>query len=567
MCLQIQEAYRLGDHRLANIEITPPQTDRELALSANLVYVPETSVFGHLHVYIDHHTGEEHEDPGWKPPRRTNGPPTESLPKYVRPIFARVRREDEWYECRRILVKEEVLPLCRTHPIRAELELQHFGRHVFEHESDQAKNDMPVVSLPHLDFIDGFGVFQNSYRTLMGFYFTPAGLGEEERFRPGSIFPIALGPHASDFGDVIKALKTKAHLDAGIVMTIRAETVRVCAFAMCYIGDMPQQAENSGFKGPREHKFCGCCFAASGQRAVNPDVMLKFDHITHGRFYIETLEMQQMLHRSLQTASERKQYYTQWGMAEDIPALPRLSPALDLVMSRPTDAAHSEYNGLGNLMHYLLRDGILTKSARSEYAIQRRTWPFPPGWPRLQSPVHHLSSYKMSHHAQWIVIIPAFLLNWLKREHIRPRFWDQAKNFEKDPIELIIETTAAIAKSTTVLMGTRVSRRDRYLMGDIIYRARYLFNQLCLFAAVASTRSAAASQAGTPGVHVIDEPALQDGVADDSGRALQYQNDTLRPNIHAAVHFPVFAEEYALPINCNTLTGENLHRLMSDFRQ
>ncbi|KAK4117995.1 hypothetical protein N657DRAFT_465176 [Parathielavia appendiculata] len=344
-------------------------------------------------------------------------------------------------------------------------------------------------------------------------------------------------------------------------MTIRNETVRVCAFAMCYIGDMPQQAENSGFKGPRAHKFCRCCFAASGQCAVNPDVMLKFDHITHGRFHIQTLEMQQMLHRSLQTASERKQYCAQWGMAEDIPALPRLSPALDLVMSRPTDAAHSEYNGLGNLMHYLLRDGILTKSARSEYAIQLRTcWPFPPGWPRLQFPVHHLSSYKMSHHAQWIVIIPAFLLNWLKREHIRPRFWDQAKDYEKDPIKLIIETTAAIAKSTTVLMGARVSRRDRYLMGDIIYRARYLFNQLCLFAAVASTRSAAASQAGTPGVHVIDEPALQDGVADNSGGALQYQNDTLRPNIHAAVHFPVFAEEYALPVNCNTLTGENLHR-------
>ena len=247
-------------------------------------------------------------------------------------------------------------------------------------------------------------------------------------------------------------------------------------------------------------------------------------------------------------------------MAEDLPVLPRLSPALDLVMSRPIDAAHSEYNGLGNLMHFLLRDGILTKSARSEYAIQLRTWPFPPGWPRLQSPVHHLSSYKMSHHARWIVIIPALLLNWLKREHIRPRFWDQAKNHEKDSIELIIETTAAIAKSTTVLMGTRVSRRDRYLMGNIIYRARYLFNQLCLLAAVTSTGSSGASHAGTPGVQVIDESVLQDGVVDDSGRALQYQNDTLRPNIHVAVHFPEFAEEYALPVNCNTLTGENLHR-------
>ena len=334
---------------------------------------------------------------------------------------------------------------------------------------------------------------------------------------------------------------------------------------MCYIGDMPQQAENSGFKGPRAHKFCRCCFASSGQRAVDPDVMLKFDHITHGRYHIQTLEMQHMLHHHLQTVSERKRYCTQWGMAEELPALARLSPALDLVMSRPVDAAHSEYNGLGNLMHFLLRDAILTKAARAEYAMELRTWPFPPGSHRLQSPVHHLSSYKMSHHAQWIIVIPAFLLNWLKKKHVRSRFWNHVQNQypDKDPVELIIETTAAIARSTTLLMGTRMSRIDRYNMADIIYRARHMFNELCLFASV-TTGSAAASRIGTP---VEAEPvgaqpggSVVDEALDDSGRALQYQNDTLRPNIHASSHFPAFAEEYALPVNCSALTGENLHR-------
>ena len=97
-------------------------------------------------------------------------------------------------------------------------------------------------------------------------------------------------------------------------------------------------------------------------------------------------------------------------------------------------------------------------------------------------------------------------------------------------------------------------------MNRIIYRARHLFNQLCLFAAVTSTGSAAGSLAGTPG----PQPAV-DAFADTldntgSGRSLQYMNDTLRPNIHVATHFPAFAEEYASPVNCNTLTGENLHR-------
>ncbi|KAK3896333.1 hypothetical protein C8A05DRAFT_20664, partial [Staphylotrichum tortipilum] len=94
----------------------------------------------------------------------------------------------------------------------------------------------------------------------------------------------------------------------------------------------------------------------------------------------------------------------------------------------------------------------------------------------------------------------------------------------------------------------------------IVYRARHLFNQLCLFAAVTSVGSAGASAAGTqPGTTgvVADVDAPENA---ESGRSLQYMNDTLRPNIHVGVHFPDFAEEYALPVNCNTLTGENLHR-------
>ena len=187
LCLQIQGAYRAGE--IADIT----QSNQELVLSAALEYIPETNVFGHLHVYVDKHTGEEHKDPGWKPPRQTKGTSPMPFPKYAKPAFAKARG-NEWYECRRIIVRGEARPLAHTHPIRAELELQHFGRQQFERDWDQSNDaNIPVVSFPHLDFIDGFGVFQNSYRTLMGFYFTPAGLWWEERSRPGSIFPLVLG--------------------------------------------------------------------------------------------------------------------------------------------------------------------------------------------------------------------------------------------------------------------------------------------------------------------------------------------------------------------------------------
>jgi hypothetical protein len=34
----------------------------------------------------------------------------------------------------------------------------------------------------------------------------------------------------------------------------------------------------------------------------------------------------------------------------------------------------------------------------------------------------------------------------------------------------------------------------------------------------------------------------------------------MRPNIHMGVHYPMIAEEYSLPVNINTLIGENYHR-------
>lgn len=169
----------------------------ELVLSTDPVYIPESLVYSHIDVHVDRHFGEEHHDPGWKlPKQRANSKrPPEPYPKYIAPVYQHTRRDEEWYLARRMVVGgEDVVPLCHTHPIRAELELDWWGRAVFEGEWDQAREgNLPVVSFPHIDFIDGFGVFSNSYRTLMGFYFTPAGLSQRERARPGNIFPIVLG--------------------------------------------------------------------------------------------------------------------------------------------------------------------------------------------------------------------------------------------------------------------------------------------------------------------------------------------------------------------------------------
>ncbi|KAL7625329.1 hypothetical protein AAE478_004545 [Parahypoxylon ruwenzoriense] len=586
LALQVQEGLlhddndqRINDqHDLMN----PPHEEDELVLLSSVVYIPETSAYSLLSVYCDYRFGETLQNP--TPPQLRFGARSSKKdihwPKYDEPRFRERDSENEYYYVRRMLVfnqevqgqemndefvtteKKTIIPLCHTHPIRGELELNVYGRHKFEFEWDQKlPNSKPVVTLPYINFIDGFGVFSNSYRSLMGNYITPAGLSAANRLRPGNIFPLVLGPHGSDFGDVVKALGTLGILDRGVNMTIDEEETMVCAFIICFTGDMPQQAENSGFKGPRAQKFCRSCYVTSGR--LGQSTMLDFDIEKHGRFHHQIKQMQYTMANKLTDTATKDAYGSQWGMANPLPPLESISPALDLVLSRPFDPAHSEYNGLSNLMHFLLRDGILTPGAVASYSLELRTWPFPPGSRRLQSPKHHLASYSMSAHATWSIIIPAFLRGWLKDDYIRTSFYREASLYG-NPVDIIIKTCTAIAKSNTLLVGSNASVSDRNNMRALVKRARELFNQLCIFAS-RSLGSRAGSRAGS--VAPVQQPApgtrAPNPLGEDtavSTRSAQYMNDTLRPNIHIAVHYPDFAEEYGLTVNCNTLTGEDLHR-------
>ncbi|KAF7532596.1 hypothetical protein G7054_g7828 [Neopestalotiopsis clavispora] len=574
LALQIQEAFPLECERMPAVQLDPDQEFNELILTSALTYIPETSLYSHVSVYVDKYHGEDHEDPGWKPPaeRRQRPQAARAFPKYYQPNHVPERTEDQWHMVRRIIHNNTVVPLCHTHPIRADLELAHYSREYFEQTWDVTKPDAkPVKSFPYICFIDGFGVYRNSYRTLMGIYITPAGLSSTERNRPGNIFPLALGPHASEFSDVLKALKTLKYLDGGQVMDVNDKSVIVCAFPLCFTGDMPQENENSGFKGPRAKKYCRFCIIQSGEVAIPPVPEVTADMVQRGRYHNQIIEMQSAM-KELPNGSQQDRYGTQWGIATPEPPLAQIFPALDLILTRPMDAAHSEYQGLTTLMHFLLRDGILSKSGRAEYAIELRVWPFPLGVRRLMSPVHHLSSYKQSEHAVWSLVAPAMLRHWLRKEHIQPRFYDHASAMESDtdPVDLVVQTCVAITKSHTVLMGKKVSQEDRRNVFQIIHHARSMFTMLSTFAAASAT-SAWGSRRGS----VAPQTPLRDAGENEtiagpstpagdnppvSKQSAQYMSDTLRPNIHIGVHYPLLFEEYALPVNVNTLTGENLHR-------
>lgn len=605
LVLQIQEAF-LNDNPYTPFALSdklPTWDYDEVVLTSDLTYVPESCAIGHLKVYIDRVFGETHDDPqpsaAFKqkvlkvsaaiqsdrdkfeasggqgdPPRLPKMP--EAFPKYHTATVMAARAEDEQLVAKRMICGEDIVPLCHTHAIRGELEMQVYPRELFEVHWDTAQpNVLKTYSVPLLSFIDGVGIYRNSYRSLMRFYVTPAALSEIDRCRESNIFPIALGPHGSDFGDVIKALHTMRYLDEGIAARINGEDVRLCAFTLCYTGDMPQAAENCGFKGPRAHKYCRFCFAGAKPETNTSTAIMDIDIVTHGRFHVQTKQMQHTMDHQLTSTAMRAEYGSQWGINEPNPPLVSISPTLDMIMSRPPDAAHSEFKGISCLMHFLLRDGILKKDARIAYAAVLRTWPFPPGSQRLQSPVHHLASYSLSDHARWSVTVPALLRHWLKEEHMLPKFVNTVHENNDDPVAIVVATVAAIAKSNSALMAQKLTAAYRRDMDAIVRRGRTMFNQLNIFTShsvlAASRAGSVVEEAGSRAGSIVGgelvmeaitvgRPPKKDNQEELSKRANQYLKDTVRPNAHIAIHYPEINEEYSLVKDVDTLEGEGFHR-------
>lgn len=266
--------------------------------------------------------------------------------------------------------------------------------------------------------------------------------------------------------------------------------------------------------------------------------------------------------------AKRDIYGQQWGFNTPHPALETIAPALDIILTRPYDPCHSEFAGLLNLAHFLFRDGILNSDAVQEYTLQLRAFQFPPGVRHLQSPKHHLSSYEMSAHGLWGRIIPVFLRGWLQQGHLKQGFCMQASQYD-DPVNFVVTAMTAMARSSTVLMSNTASKDDYDNIEEVIREGRDAFNRLCHVATMGSSR--AGSRAGSVASRaqsVVDVEATQQPAPGPSVEATQaeketafmYMKDTMRPNIHIGMHYHDFAAEYAMMVNCNTLTGEDLHR-------
>ncbi|KAI1104417.1 hypothetical protein F4804DRAFT_332300 [Jackrogersella minutella] len=622
--LQMQEALRPHDPRIIRTLGHVPDSDELILLPLEqLTYIPEEFAVDFCDVTQDYWYGETMEDPSFVDPLQAESTTQsgkgkgkgrrkeERVPftKLDRPpdIKRRPRSPDRWVV--RVMQspdEDEYIPLCHTHPIRAELELLVYGRQHFREWDQRASHpSIPVISIPLLTFIDGFGLYRNVFRTLLGYYLTPAGMNSKDRKKRENTFPLFLSPHGSVFDDVIDSLRALIPLDKGVEVTVKGQRVMLCAFTLAYLGDMPQQDHNAGCLGPSASKFCRFCLI--GRKTMqdafdneDPSEILYFNIDKHGRFCHQIRDMRRMMD-SLPTIKQRQTYSSQWGMTMRKPALMQISPALDPIMTRPSDAAHSEYNGLNNLMHGLLIKDILTQKAGREYYGMLRTWRFPPGWHRLQSPIHYFMQYNLSAHAKWSVIIPGLLNFWLKEEHIRTKFWNAAVLHPalngETVIDHIVRAYAALAKSNSVLMGPRISADDRKNLTSIVVRAREAFQQLVLFAKFTPDkekhRSSRESSTRMRQHHDMQGPESErtvdshlsevlrrettdsdtDNIPKRGSKTTKRRNlprlekekgstltDAFRPNVHIGVHYEYIVEEYGLAANVHTLVGEDKHR-------
>ena len=317
-----------------------------------------------------------------------------------------------------------------------------------------------MISLPLILFIDDFGIHRNMYRALKAFYWIPANLDYSNRRKIANVYTLSLGPHGADIADVVSSLKGPLQrLARGVWMELKGVKRFVCAFTLMIIGDMPQQADNSGFMRHSARIGCRSCFIAKENRHD-----LHYDIIHNGRYHYQILADREEAGNLDGVTLQR--FMRERGMRLNPSPIVELAPALDLVLSRPYDTPHSEWRGLGRLLQSLLFEAILTKNGGLAYLKAFQGYLFPPGWARIQSPMYYIWSWSLSEAGRASILLPLILRSHARVGWFRLPFLQavrrQFRNDERTltPMQWIIHSYGVIAEANTIVGSQGYSNPD-----------------------------------------------------------------------------------------------------------
>lgn len=518
-----------------------------------LVEQSPNAIDRHLPIYLDREYGEDDEEEIVFPDER----------RYIRRVLN--------------LESSSVRPLRQLHQTRGELEVAYFGRQKLE---SLAIN--PHKSLPYFLFIDDFGVHRNMYRALKAFYLIPACLEYSERRKLANVFTLSLGPHGAKIEDVVEAFSRPVQkLDRGVQLDINGEMTTVWAFAITFLGDMPQQADNAGFMRHSARMGCRSCFCPKEERGN-----LNFDIVGNGRYHWETIQQREYAD-SLDNA-DLKIFIRDTGVRLEVPPIAKLAPALDLIQSRPYDAPHSEWRGLGRILQGFLMTSILSKRGVSAYLKTFQNFQFPPGWKRIQSPAFYIWSWSLSEAGKATVLAPLILRSQARVDWFRLPFLQAVAStmiIESSPLRAVVKAFGVIARSNTLVGTQRYTEPN--LLHQHVLEARKAYQDLIACGAPIAAGFGGPDSDSDHDRGLLDE-VLEEVISNEDhsdsevipqtlserkakGKSVKgkgkgrkgnskFEKLSKLPNVHAGLHLAGNAAEYATVMNSNVLAGELKHK-------
>lgn len=307
------------------------------------------------------------------------------------------------------------------------------------------------------------------------------------------------------------------------------------------------------------------------------------------------------------------------------PLLQKISPILDIVLSRLLELAYLEYNGLSQLVYGLFIKQVLIPKALIKYSRILRSFVFPPGQPRLKNPLYYLGSYTLSKYARQSIIILLLLRTQLKDEYIQLDFRQAIRQELEDPVlnyliaqfdmpkvsilasAIVTRFITAIVRNNINLMSNKATLDQRNVFLSEIKLYRRLFQSIIEAGTIAAnkklqsrqssldpdtskrstttrraakkaaitrrrSKSRAVGRRGSSNITRDDTPdtnALADSIEtevslEDSIRSTEYRKIKNRPNVYIGLYQATAIQEYGFASNLNVLAGEDKYRLFKE---
>ncbi|KAL8915964.1 MAG: hypothetical protein Q9208_008764 [Pyrenodesmia sp. 3 TL-2023] len=464
-----------------------PEQDNELFLGEEMVLeMPPWQITAHVDVFLDWaFSDDDASSPG-------PSPVVNNTQLYIQKVV-------------NYSFSQPFRPLQKSSPISGELEVRQYGREYLTRIVTSPNKE--VLSLPFSLFIDDFGVHRNMYRAIKAFYWIPAALPYADRRKIANVFTLCLGPHGAAIEDIVKAIQKEfQELDRDY------QEMTIFAYTLMLTGDMPQQAENSGLLRHTARLGCRSCYCPSETKED-----LTYDVTVNGRYHFET-EIKRLEIAGLGNKSAKERFTRETGVREQAPAIQALTPCLDMILSRTYDAPHSEWRGLGRILQGLLFSSILTKKGIKSYLKAFQSFPFPPNWPRIQSPGFYIWSWSLSEAGRASILTPLILRCYSKTSWYKIKYLEAAErhfNSEVRPlfasaINAIVSAYGVIAKGNAVICVQRHERRD--MIQHWVMRSREAYQKLVRCADETQDKRTKSSSNDVASSHdILDQVIADDG--------------------------------------------------------